>query len=85
MTNIKTVFPPCPHCGKDDDFIVNRRAFGWYRSLYSCEDGQHYLTDNDRVGMSDSKTIRCGACNKVRRDVKFAGDVVCINQFILAL
>lgn len=62
------IFQPCPGCGHDTGFKINRRAYGWWREYYdSC--GNYQELDGDRVGAADSSIIRCDTCDVVRTDV----------------
>ena len=60
---------PCPHCGVSDMVFANVRACGWCSKLYNLA-GEAVETDTDGLWFTDTKTLRCAGCGKVRRDVE---------------
>ena len=67
---------PCPHCKNENASVyVNRRSFGWMKHWY-YEDGSFCETDLGGMHSKDSKTVRCGVCDKIRRDLKVEGNKI---------
>lgn len=69
------MIPSCPNCGYSD-LYVNVHCSGSTRAWFSSDDGKHEETDNDPLKMVFSKTVRCGKCNKKRKDLYLDGAVV---------
>lgn len=64
---------PCPHCGVADEVYVNIRAFGWAQEYFGL-DGMSESMQIDQVQYTNSDTLRCASCQKVRRDLEIVLD-----------
>jgi len=62
------LIPPCPRCGYDDGVFVEGRARGLVE-LYYDSAGQFTEALYDRVYFDCSRTVHCGGCLRIRRDV----------------
>lgn len=60
---------PCPHCGTADDVYINIRAYGWAVEYFTT-DGVYESLSIDNVKYTDSATIRCASCQRVRCDLE---------------
>jgi len=73
------ILPKCPHCGSENDGVyVNNRWHGWAQTYYDSS-GELLETNIDNLRSTDSKTVRCSSCYKVRRDV-----VIDVNRILVA-
>jgi hypothetical protein len=68
---IDDVIPPCPHCGKEELIYINARAYGITQMWFNVPYGEFDTLDNDGLMFHNSKTFRCGACDRIRRDVEY--------------
>jgi len=59
--------PNCPHCGSNSGVYANIRAAGWCEEQWSADSGHEVLLDG--LKLSQSATLRCPDCKKIRRDV----------------
>lgn len=60
---------PCPHCGELGGFYVTGQWMG-PAEMHFNPNGQHTDTTTDRLYCKTREVVRCGACSKIRRDVK---------------
>ncbi len=68
--------PECPHCGSWDAVVSNERAYGWAERQF-FQEGSELLIDG--VHYSNTKTLRCGKCYKIRRDIERVGNGVAVT------
>lgn len=62
------LLPPCPHCGYDRGVFVRAQAKGPAEVHYDSE-GQQIEICYDNLYFEPSRTVRCGDCLRIRRDV----------------
>ena len=62
----------CPHCGSDGGVIRNVRMYGWAEQYWD-RSGEYIEMSIDRTNHTNSKTLRCPDCYKIRRDVRLEG------------
>ena len=60
--------PICPYCGRTSETTVNARCYGWLEGTFD-EEGHEIEFGNDGLMLSLAKTVRCGLCGKIRRDL----------------
>jgi cytochrome c peroxidase len=63
--------PICPHCGDADECVYARaKPRGSAKEYFYPEDGESAGIDlSDGLFFDPVKTVRCGRCHKIRRDL----------------
>ena len=68
---------PCPHCKQHDQgFVIKGQMIGSVEKFYDGSGNYEELNLDRAYWKTESKTVRCANCNKIRRDVMFDGKKV---------
>lgn len=75
-----TPIPPCPKCGDTEcGFWTKGQSHGPVQISYD-EKGEYDEMFTDHVYTTGAKAVRCGQCNKIRRDLEIRDHCVMVNE-----
>ena len=61
--------PICPHCGSSDSVYRNVRVSGYAGEFFDEIGYGGDIPNTDQLNYGHPKTLRCTACQKIRKDV----------------
>ena len=73
------LIPACPNCGVDGAYVFrSRRAYGWAKETWTPA-GKFDGFCDDTIDYTDTETLRCEECEKVRPDIKIVERVIILT------
>lgn len=67
---------PCPHCGATADGFYMRGQVSGPAEIVFQSDGRYREAHTDYSRITRYGAVRCGKCNKIRRDVEYSGNQI---------
>ena len=61
--------PICPHCGDNDSGFWTKSQMHGPAETYYGQSGEYEEMSTDKMYTTESGTVRCGKCLKIRRDL----------------